>query len=461
MMRKKYTLGFLPLFLALCILCEDAGALSLFSIFKKKEPYVAKIGDRVITTRQFVEEINRLHTLNRVGKKLAESEDKSFRKQDYRKFLNEIIDRELMILEAENLGLHKDPAFVEAMRVFRLNLFLDKLRKEEVLGKIKITDEEVLRYYREKMKKDDREEPNPSERYLIERTLYAEKLREREREYFESLRRRASVKIYQDVLEEVSKDSKSKDAHRKVVARVNGKPVYAIELLRELEREKKYDMETKKKALDSLVLRKLLDEEAMSRDYERDPEIKKKIELYRKKLLVEMFKDRVILPLVEVKEEEIEEYYKKNKEKYREPDTFNISVIAVASKTLAESLLKELERGGDFEYIAREYSVDSTRVRGGLAGWVSERRLPRKVVELLKKAKKGDIIGPVKNRKLFIIYRLNDYRRGRPLSLEKVKKEIDITIGRRKFQETLRLYLERLKKMVKVEINEKELSRFY
>ncbi len=457
---RKYTTNFLLTLLVVLILCGQAGALSLFSIFKK-EPYVAKVGDRVITTERFVEEVKRLHTLNRVGKKLAESEDKSFRKQNYRKFLEELIDRELMLMEAENLGLHKDPTFLEAMRVFKLNLFLDRLRKEEVLKKVKVTEEDVLEYYRKKMKKGDRDKPTQEERYTIERALYAEKLKEREKEYFKSLRRKARIETYEDVLKALTKDSIKKDAHKKVVARVDDKPIYAIELLRELERMKKYDMETKKKALDNLILRALLDKEALSRGYERDPELKKKIELYRRKILVEVFKDRVILPLIKVNEEEIEEYYKKNKEKYKEPDKYNISVIAVGNRELADSILKELERGGDFEYLAKEHSVDPSRIRGGLVGWVSERNLPRKALALIKKAKKGDVVGPVENRRLFIIYKINDYREGKPLPLEKVKREIDITIGRKKFKETLELYLKRLRKIVKVEINEEELARFY
>ncbi|HLA51401.1 MAG TPA: hypothetical protein VJZ92_04030, partial [Thermodesulfobacteriota bacterium] len=38
---------------------------------KKKEIYIAKIGDEVITRDEFVAEINKLHTSNRVGKSLS------------------------------------------------------------------------------------------------------------------------------------------------------------------------------------------------------------------------------------------------------------------------------------------------------------------------------------------------------------------------------------------------------
>ena len=457
---KRYIPHSLLVPAVLLVLYGNANALSLFSVFKKK-PYVAKIGDRVITTEAFMEEVRRLHTLDRVGKKLSESEEMSFRKQNYRKFLDEIIERELMIMEAENLGLHEDPAFLEAMRVFRLNLFLDRLRKEEVVKNVKITEDDILNYYREKLKRGDREKPTQEERYAIERALYTEKLKEREKEYFKSLRRRARIKIYDDVLKALSEDSSRKEDYKKVVARINDKPVYAMELLRELERVKKYDMTTKKKTLDGLVLRKLLDKDALRRGYEKDAEIRKRIELYRKKLLVEVFKNRVILPLVKVKEEEIEQNYENNKEEYKEPDKFNISIIALRNGELADTIAKELKKGGDFGYLAREHSVDSSRVNGGLVGWVSERSLPRNVLALIKKAKKGEIIGPIRNRRLLIIYNLNDYREGKPLPLEKVRRDIDITIGRKKFKETLELYLKRLKKVVKIEINEKELARFY
>src|SRR3990172_5351532 len=60
----------------------------------KEITYLAKVGDVVITTDEFIEEMNRLHTTDRVGEAL--SKEKVFLVQDYRKFLNELVDNKLM-----------------------------------------------------------------------------------------------------------------------------------------------------------------------------------------------------------------------------------------------------------------------------------------------------------------------------------------------------------------------------
>jgi len=61
---------------------------------KSKGPYIVKIGDEIITKEEFMEAVNNLHKSGRVGKAL--SEERSFVKQDFGKFLDEIIDDKLI-----------------------------------------------------------------------------------------------------------------------------------------------------------------------------------------------------------------------------------------------------------------------------------------------------------------------------------------------------------------------------
>src|SRR3989338_10989127 len=85
----------------------------------KKEVYIARVGDEIITKDEFLNKIDKLHTSSRVGRNL--SEQTSFAMQDFGKFLNELIDNKLMIIEARNLGLDKEAAFIMLMDNFALN----------------------------------------------------------------------------------------------------------------------------------------------------------------------------------------------------------------------------------------------------------------------------------------------------------------------------------------------------
>ena len=118
-----------------------------------RRPYVAKVGDRVITVKEFIEGVNKLHTGSRVGEALTR--EKSFEKQRYKKFLNEMIDTKLMLIEAESMGLDKEADYVSAVENFSLNLFLSRLREDEVVNKVKVEDSEVEVVYAEELKKKE------------------------------------------------------------------------------------------------------------------------------------------------------------------------------------------------------------------------------------------------------------------------------------------------------------------
>ena len=128
----------------------------------KKDVYIAKVGDEIITKDEFLNEVSKLHRSSRAGKAL--SEQQSFAVQDFGKFLNELIENKLMAVEAKNLGLDKEADFIMDTDNFALNLFLDKLRQEEIFNKVKVEDKEIEDYYNEKLKKKEEEKKKAQEK---------------------------------------------------------------------------------------------------------------------------------------------------------------------------------------------------------------------------------------------------------------------------------------------------------
>src|SRR5713226_3922505 len=64
-----------------------------------------------------------------------------------RKFLEELINHELLLQEAKNRGFDRDRAFLERVERFRERSLLERLRVEEVDAQAKVTREEVKAYY--------------------------------------------------------------------------------------------------------------------------------------------------------------------------------------------------------------------------------------------------------------------------------------------------------------------------
>jgi peptidyl-prolyl cis-trans isomerase C len=449
---------------------------------ESKEPYLATVGDEIITMSEFNEAVRKLHTSKRVGKALSEQGD--FKKQDLALYLDELIDNKLMVQEAESIGLDRERDFIARMYNFKLNLFLGRLRKEEVSDKVKVKESEIEEYYYEQLRKeeeeekalkdadkqtgevqeedkvDKKEEPKkmtPADREAIKKGFINLKSKEREKEYFAKLRRKARVKVDEELLGGISRDKP--ELMGMAVAYVNGEAITGKEFLGAMGRREPLDLEARRNVLDGLVLHKLLDMEAMSRGYEKDPEFKKLIKSRREKLLIDQFKRKTVAPLVKVEEEEILEYYNANKERFREPDRITLRGIVVGHLEEAESIAEELKNGADFAFLARKESLDPSKRKGGDMGWLSANRFPADTLTVFKGAAEGDILGPFKFQGGYVVFEFHGIEKGPYLPIEKVGDEIFQTIGKARFDTVLKDYLKRLRAVVPVAFNEAELKK--
>lgn len=456
----------------------------------KKEVYIARVGDEIITKDEFLDEINKLHKSSRAGKAL--SDQRSFVMQKFGKFLSELIDNKLMIIEARNLGLDKEADFIMNMDNYVLNLFLDKLRQEEILNKVKVEDKEIEEYYHEQLKKkeeekrkaqekadkekaekektdvvkegakkdsDKKEEPpkmSARDREAIRKGFFNIKAKEREKEYFNELRKKAKVKTDNEVLSALSRDKT--ELFGKDVANVNGESILGIDVLRELNASNSQGEDAKKEVLDKLVLYKLLDHESMNRGYENDEQIKAKIKKYKEPQLIEQFKKKAILPAVKVDENDILGYYKANQEKYRGYDKVNLRMIRLRDEDEAKTILDDLKKGGDFSYLAREKSVDPSSEKGGDIGWVETNQLSDDINKAIQVAKEGDILGPFPETGYAII-EFRGLEKGAYIPFDRVRSEIDTIVGKERFNVALNEYIKRLREIVPIEINQKELDK--
>lgn len=454
-----------------------------------KEIYIAKIEDEIITKDELLKEIDKLHKSNRAGKSL--SKQSSFAKPDYSKFLNEMIDIKLMVVEAKNLGYDKDADFINNMENYALNLFLEKLNQEEILNKVKVEDKEIEDYYQEQMKKKSEEKGksqettnivktkdnetdaskgqdkkdldkkdqtpmiSPQDRDVIRKGFVNIKAKQREKEYFDELRKKAKVKIDNETLSLLSKDKT--ELFTKDVALVNGKLILGIDVLREMLAVQQQDENTKKTVLEKLILYSILDQEVLSKGYENDKVIKTKIKKYKEQQLIEQLKKKAILPSIRVDENDILEYYKTNQEYYREPDKANLRIIQLNDKDEANAIFDDLNKGGDFSYLAKEKSADPSGKNGGDVGWVQINQFSDDIQKAIQAAKEGDILGPFEGG--YLIIQLRGFEKGGYIPLDKVRREIDIIIGKKRFSSASSNYLKQLRESVKIDINQKEIER--
>ena len=134
MITKSKLLWVLPL---LCLLCPP---LSCNKVQPLKEKELVRINDHVITLEEFEQEMEQLPAIAKL--QIISEEGK-------RKFLQDLINRELLLQEARKKGLDKDKEILANVEMFKKGLIINALQEELCAGKDEVSDDEVKAYYRE------------------------------------------------------------------------------------------------------------------------------------------------------------------------------------------------------------------------------------------------------------------------------------------------------------------------
>jgi len=138
-----------------------------------------------------------------------------------------------------------------------------------------------------------------------------------------------------------------------------------------------------------------------------------------------------------VSAKEIEEYYQSNqKSKFHRPREAKIRYIALAVAPTAsaeerkavmakaEAIVKEARRGKDFAQLAKKLSADPTAAKGGDIGWVVQGQMPPDVDKLIFGIGKGDVSDPVATPGGVQIFKIDDVRDEKNLTLKEATPEI-------------------------------------
>ncbi len=92
-----------------------------------------------------------------------------------------------------------------------------------------------------------------------------------------------------------------------------------------------------------------------------------------------------------------------------------LSRIFVDNSELSEELQTQIEEGGSFEQLAKEYSLADDRIVNGMMGPVSRGTLPDILRAAVDAANPGQLIGPIELNGRYGLFRLEQFL---PASLE-------------------------------------------
>jgi peptidyl-prolyl cis-trans isomerase C len=204
--------------------------------------------------------------------------------------------------------------------------------------------------------------------------------------------------------------------------------------------------EQKEQLLDQLVNMSLAAQAAEKDGLGKDPAIQARIDLLTTQILAEAATEKYdeSHPLTE---EEIRAEY--DEQIAGMPQEYKARHILVESQETAESIISQLQAGGDFAKLAAAESKDSGSAKqGGDLGWFAAQSMVKPFADAVMGLEKGGLTtAPVQSEFGWHVIQLEDVRSPEPPAYEDVKQQVEMIARRKKLQ----AYLDELRKTAEIE----------
>lgn len=184
----------------------------------------------------------------------------------------------------------------------------------------------------------------------------------------------------------------------------------------------------------------------------------RRVEIYHDLLTLKFYQTEVLKD-AKVTPQEIEDYYKKNEERYQNKNSFLIREIRVFEEAKAQQIYKQaLAKPDEFGVLAKQNSEAPTAANGGLINYEAQ-QLPKVLEQAITPLKVGSISKVVRSSYGFHIFKLE--RRGEPMPLDQVKKEIEDKLLSEKNQLSIDQFNQRLLGAARINIYRDKLGFNY
>jgi parvulin-like peptidyl-prolyl isomerase len=173
--------------------------------------------------------------------------------------------------------------------------------------------------------------------------------------------------------------------------------------------------------------------------------------------LVQKYVDKEFTDKVNVTDKEIQDYYQKNIDLFKQPFQMRVNQIFIQSdskggdsrkkelRSKAEKILKNLKDDQDFADLAREYSDGPTKNKGGDLGYLRKGQLEKQFESKIFALKKGEITDVIETEYGFHIFKVTDIKPETILAYENVKEKVKKFLVDEKIKQAADLYAKKLR----------------
>jgi foldase protein PrsA len=149
--------------------------------------------------------------------------------------------------------------------------------------------------------------------------------------------------------------------------------------------------------------------------------------LFRVKLdqLQQKLTEKITQSATKVSEQDISEYYEKNKQRFAQPERRDLLVVLTKTEAKAKQAKAALEDGDSFKQVAKQYSIDeASKAQGGKLAAVTKGQQEKAFDDAIFSAKKGELVGPIETQFGWYVFEVDKVSAASQQSLEESKEAI-------------------------------------
>ena len=154
--------------------------------------------------------------------------------------------------------------------------------------------------------------------------------------------------------------------------------------------------------------------------------------------LSQKIRDKVTKGKDNVTDQQIEDYYNKNKAQFAQPERRDLSIVLTKKEDKAKEAKAALQSGESFKTVAKQYSIDdASKAQGGKLPAVAKGQQEKAFDDAIFKAKKGKIEGPVKTQFGWYVFRVDKITKASQQTLAQAKTTIKQVLASQNQQKAL------------------------
>jgi parvulin-like peptidyl-prolyl isomerase len=310
---------------------------------------------------------------------------------------------------------------------------------------------------------------------LVKERVRLEVLREKQREAFgkyDKTLRTKYVKVNEVLLESLDFDSKEPGFEKlmkdkRVVAQIKGeKPITVGELADYMRQqlfhgvdraaEAKRLNKRKNQMLEEMLHKRVLRKEALRLGIDKTEDYKNKVKEYENSLVFGTFIQKVVVPDVKLKEEELKAHYDQHIKDYTYPEMMRMSTLVFERREDAEKTILTLRKGTEFQWVKANAEGQLDRTTRGILDLdgklLTTRDLPEELKKAISGAKAGDFRLYQSSENHFYVLSIQQVVPSRPQPYEEAREKVAQKVYDDKLKKAVEDYADKLRALSDVKV---------